>query len=165
MRRSVVFRAIEPVAVFVLIGSEVNLADAGRLGDHTAGSGHSLVEPRCALIELIVELRALRGIEHEREVPARAFGIMGLGQAFLEIVRFGHRFANERRFREQSGLPGVGCEGFAFLDAKRHEHGHKKPIPFVDGFALDDGVQALPVFHPARRGLSPTLAGDVHEAG
>lgn len=85
---------VEPVAVPVFVGAEVDLANARGLGNHAAGGSNGLIEPGSAAIELVVELGTLGGINDQRKMPVCSVGVMSGLQPLLEVVGLGHGLAD-----------------------------------------------------------------------
>src|SRR5580704_9927421 len=128
------------------------------LGSHVGAGTDGFIEPRRPLIEQIPEGVRVVGVECERVMPAGVRAIHHSSEATLERVSLGHRFADEHRVSEDLGLPRIRFEWFALLYAERLEHRVEETVALVDRFALDDLVEALPIFHSARRHTAPTLA-------
>ncbi|MNP14546.1 hypothetical protein D3C76_1068780 [compost metagenome] len=164
--QTIVFRAVEPVALGIGIGAEVGLAQPRGFRHHAFGVGDRLVEPGAALPQLVVVSDALgriADVQHRVPLPVRP--VSGAGKALGEGVGLGDQFADLCTLFQGLAL-GIGrVERFVLFDAQAGEHGHVEAIPLVDRFFLDDLVQALPVRHAPWLGAGPGFAAGGEQFG
>ncbi|MNQ83252.1 hypothetical protein D3C85_983280 [compost metagenome] len=163
--QAIVVATFEPVAGLVGVGPQVGLAQSDGLGDHALGIGDRFIEPGTAFPELVVVGRTLgRLADVEHGIPLAVGPVPGLGEALGEGVGLGDQFTHLRALLQGLALRLGGGEGFVFFDAQAGQHGHVESVAFIDRLALDDLVQALPIFNAAWLGTRPAAAARSQQA-
>ena len=153
--KHVVGPAVEPVAISVLVGAEVDLPPARLLAVHSDVVGHRLVEPGGPLVQLFVILGPLVPRRDRREVPVHPVDVVGTVDALVKVQRLRHRLADERRLGEDPGLALVGFERAALLDAERPQHRHEEPVAFGNRLGVHALGQSFPIRHTPRLRRQP----------